>query len=124
MLWAGKDPAVLWQGGWQISCNAYLHLSDSCACKWLWTSKIASEWLLVLFALQLVTTGMGHSHCRGMRFRQDSLKVFQVGLVPPKGQNGSAGGEKRSRGWRTGVERKADGKRQGPPGWLWNGCVV
>ncbi|KAM6193182.1 dual specificity testis-specific protein kinase 2-like [Sarcoramphus papa] len=33
-----------------------------------------------------------------MRFRQDSQKVFQVGLVAPKGQNGPAGGEKRSQG--------------------------
>lgn len=93
VLWAGKDPVVLWQGGWQTSYDAYLRLSNFCACEWLWTSKIASEELLVLPAPQLVTDGVGHSHCRAMRFRQDSQKVFWVGLVPPKGKNGPAGGE-------------------------------
>lgn len=27
VLWAGKDPEVLWQGGWQISCNISMPLT-------------------------------------------------------------------------------------------------
>lgn len=44
----------------------------------------------------------GHAHCRAMRFRQNNQNVFQVGLVPPKGQNGPDGREE------PGVESQAD----------------
>lgn len=50
---------------------------------------------------------VGHSHCRAMRFRQDSQKVFQVGLVAPRGQNGPTGREKRSQGQSGGTSRVA-----------------
>lgn len=50
----------------------------------------------------------GAQSLQGHEIQAGQPKVFQVSLVPPKGQNGPAGGEKRSQGWSAGVESKAD----------------